>query len=250
MSPRPAISEEELHAFIDGELDPARRNAVERLLEEDAALAERVVKFREDKRRLASIYATLLERPLPPSWERLIRQDRPSYVRRREFSVLTAIAASLVIVIGGVWLAHSPGRLPQTRSLVSEALAARNGDLHPDAISSGDMFSASRQVSAALAMKAKAPVLARMGYRLASIRSYDTVAKERSVELTYADSRGREVTLYVSRSVGTPRFDQYESGGVRICIWQDDIVGMVMVGHLSAAEMQRLATLAYDGLTA
>jgi anti-sigma factor RsiW len=113
-----------------------------------------------------------------------------------------------------------------------------------------NIFSAGREISAALAMKAKAPVLTRFGYRLAAVKSYEAGPKRRTVELVYANGAGHELTLYVSRSVGAPRFDQFESGGLRICIWQDDIVGMVVAGNLSAAEMQRLAALAYDGLTA
>src|SRR5262249_37307875 len=125
-------------------------------------------------------------------------------------------------------------------------------DLRPETtVSSGvDVYSAGREISAALAMKAKAPVLTRYGYHLAAMKSYEADSKRRAVELVYANASGRELTLYVSRSARAPRFDQVESDGVRVCIWQDDIIGMVMAGNLSAAEMQRLATLAYDGLAA
>ncbi len=251
MSARPFIAEEELHAFIDGELDQARRDAIERILREDAALAERVAKYRKDNERLVSIYAPLLDRPLPRSWEVRIRQGRMGLPPLQGLAAITAIAASILLVIGGVWLASGVSP-PQTRSLVGEALAARSGDLRPEAIiSSGvDVFSAGHAVSTALAMKAKAPVLTRFGYHLSAVKSFETDSRHRSVELVYANAGGHVLTLYVSRSVGAPRFDQFESDGLRICIWQDDVVGMVISGHLSAAEMQRLATLAYEGLAA
>jgi anti-sigma factor RsiW len=35
---------------------------------------------------------------------------------------------------------------------------------------------------------------------------------------------------------------------LRICIWQDDIIGTVMVGDMSAGEMARAASAAYAGL--
>ena len=251
MSTRPVIAEEELHAFIDGELDPSRQAAIARALSEDAALADRVAKYRKDKERLASIYAPLLVRPVPSSWEIRIRQSRRSPTRRRELAAITAIAASLVLVVGGIWFESTMNR-PHTRSIVSEALAARSGDLRPETtiVSGIDALAAGHEISMALAMKAKAPLLARFGYRLAAVKSYEADPNRRTVELVYANASGRELTLYVSRSVGAPRFDQFESGGLRICIWQDDVVGMVIAGKLSAAEMQRLATLAYDGLTA
>ena len=49
-------------------------------------------------------------------------------------------------------------------------------------------------------------------------------------------------------SDGTARFDQFERAGLRVCIWQDDQLGMVVAGNVSTAAMQRLANLAYTGL--
>jgi hypothetical protein len=37
-------------------------------------------------------------------------------------------------------------------------------------------------------------------------------------------------------------------GRVRVCLWQDDVLATVMVGEMSAAEMLRVASLAYNGL--
>jgi len=50
-------------------------------------------------------------------------------------------------------------------------------------------------------------------------------------------------------SDGTARFDQFERAGLRVCIWQDEELSMVMAGDVSTAAMQRLASLAYAGLT-
>ena len=60
---------------------------------------------------------------------------------------------------------------------------------------------------------------------------------------------GQIFTLYLRHSSGQPRFDQFKQDGLRVWIWQDDVVGMVMAGKMSVAEMQRLASLAYVGLT-
>ena len=35
-----------------------------------------------------------------------------------------------------------------------------------------------------------------------------------------------------------------------VCLWQDDVLSSVMLGEVSAAEMLRLASLAYSGLAA
>ena len=54
--------------------------------------------------------------------------------------------------------------------------------------------------------------------------------------------------LYLRRPSGRAAFDQYKQGSLRVCIWQDDVLGAVMTGEMSAAEMQRLASLAYTRL--
>jgi len=35
---------------------------------------------------------------------------------------------------------------------------------------------------------------------------------------------------------------------VLVCLWQDDVLSTVMVGKMAAAEMLRVASLAYNGL--
>ena len=45
-----------------------------------------------------------------------------------------------------------------------------------------------------------------------------------------------------------PRFALLEEQGLRVCVWQDSVIGIVMAGKMSAAEMERLAGLAYEGL--
>jgi anti-sigma factor RsiW len=97
-------------------------------------------------------------------------------------------------------------------------------------------------------MPVKAPDLTRLGYRLASMAVYNGTPGGNAVELVYRKADGRDFTLYVRHASDAPRFDQFERAGLRVCIWQDEVLGTVMSGKMSAAEMQRLAALAYSGL--
>ena len=67
------INREELHAFIDGELDPIRAAEFAKLVASDPALALRVAAFRSDKQQLDRIYGSLSDLPLPPEWLQRIR---------------------------------------------------------------------------------------------------------------------------------------------------------------------------------
>jgi hypothetical protein len=80
------------------------------------------------------------------------------------------------------------------------------------------------------------------------LRVYGNAPAGKGVELLYRHKDNRVFALYLRRPSGAPRFDQYKQGKLRVCIWQDDVLGAVMTGEMSAAEMQRLASLAYTGL--
>ena len=64
------ITETELHAFIDGQLDDVRAQHVANRLQADAELRTRTERYRADRERLHQVYAPLIEEPLPP---RLVR---------------------------------------------------------------------------------------------------------------------------------------------------------------------------------
>jgi hypothetical protein len=87
-----------------------------------------------------------------------------------------------------------------------------------------------------------------MGYRLAQIRVYDGVPGGKAVGLDYRDAQMHEFTLYLRHPSSPARVDLYQREGLRVCIWQDDVLGTVMLGEMSAAEMARIASLSYSGL--
>jgi anti-sigma factor RsiW len=68
MSPHPGIRDEDLHAFIDGELDTACNAEVADAAQGDAALMEQIAAFRADKAMLAEVYAPLIDKKLPAEW--------------------------------------------------------------------------------------------------------------------------------------------------------------------------------------
>ena len=66
--------------------------------------------------------------------------------------------------------------------------------------------------------------------------------------LVYRSTQAGELTIYVRKSSGQSRFDLLRRGRLRVCIWQDDVVGAVMTGEMSAGLMMRIASRAYGDL--
>ncbi len=105
MNTETEISEEQLHLFVDGELDPAEANAILEALDEDEALRERVGQLQHLKALVRHQY------PLTSS-----EQDSTATPRLRRHY---AIAASILVLVTGMvlgWMGHqlSDGRLAQT----------------------------------------------------------------------------------------------------------------------------------------
>jgi anti-sigma factor RsiW len=248
VSNQPFISDEDLHAFIDGALAEDRALVVRKALAADPALAERAALFQADKAMFKAIYAPLAERPLPAEWiARTRRQVQPQTGLQARWRQAGAIAAVLLVMVIGplAWRYYQPAT---GSDVVQVALDAREGTPAGvrHAVTNGDLKTDrySAALRQAVASNVHIPDLSRMGYRLQGLHLY-----ERAAEILYRGPQNQLFTLYVARSDGSARFDQFERRGLRVCIWQDDQISTVMAGDVSAAAMQRLATLSYTGLT-
>ncbi len=235
-----SIADEELHAFIDGELPPERAAAVQAALAAEPALAARVASYQADKAALRALFGPVAERPLPSAWRtRIARHAAP----RRPSTWRMGIAAGVVLALlgsgalllrgGDTVLAEAQaahdGALPATRVITAEALAQSGAD----AI-----------LQATLGLPVRAPDLQKFGYRLVAVDFYRGPA----AGLVYRNAQSVNLTIYVRKSAGDARFDLLRRGKLRVCIWQDEVVSAVMTGDMSAGEMMRVASAAYVSL--
>jgi anti-sigma factor RsiW len=238
------IGDDEISAYLDGEL-PARRSAeVAHALARDPALAARYADFAADKAALAACFRDALDEPLPPAWTARIT-TAASPRRRRRVVLPLALAASLVAAVGlgRGWLSLHGG----DDRLLAEAEQARRDQIVVATRLAGpslqDVASRDTVLARAVGLRVRAPDLTRLGWTLAEIDAYAHAAA-----LRYRMADGRALTLFVHRSDGMPRFDILKTGPVRVCIWQDEVVGAVMMGEMSAGQMMRVASAAYVAL--
>ena len=102
MSNQTSISDEDLHAYIDGALAEERAQLVRNALAVDPALAERVARFEADKAMFKAVYAPLAERPLPAEWIALAQPlARPGQPRhhgsQRDFQLVGNFAVTQLL---------------------------------------------------------------------------------------------------------------------------------------------------------
>jgi anti-sigma factor RsiW len=162
--------------------------------------------------------------------------------------LLGAIAAAILIALIGTY-ALNPGAPADT--ILADALDARSQTLAPSLSLAGASLppapARDALLHASLHMKLHAPDLSRFGFQLTRLDTYRPAGGV-SVGLRYRDARARELTIFVRASSGQVRFDLLRRGDLRVCVWQDDVVGAVMAGQMSAGEMMRVASGAYAAL--
>jgi len=237
-------TEDEIHAYVDGELAPGRDQEVADILRADQGLAARVAAYRADRDNLRQALAGIMAAPLPIGWEARITAAtaRPRVLPRRQ-----AIAASLALVLTAGAAATVFWRRRDT--ILADALAAREGGLGDTTQTEALSDPATRaRLASALGLKVQAPDLRRFGFQLARLEVSHPGAPSRAAQLEYLDASGRRLSIYVRPSDGTVRFDLLHEGTARICVWQDDVVGAVIIAPMSAGEMMRVASSAYAAL--
>lgn len=249
MSGKTGFDELELNAFIDDELEAARLRPVQEAIDGDTVLAQRVAAIRSGKLRVRQIYGPLTDRSLPAEWVRLARRGYGPLQLRRVGPAAAIAAAFIVLIVAGY--AVYGVRTSSQDEIVQTALDARGSESAPVKVIGtplGDIRQYNGMLAAAVGLDVKVPDLAALGYQLVQIRLY-RMSGAGAAELSYRDRQNRLFTLYLSHSGGSVRFDQFARDGLRICVWQDEDLSTVMAGNVTTAAMQRLAAVAYTGLT-
>ena len=248
----PPITHEDLSAFIDGEVPPDHAARIDAALRTDPALAARAAALRRDRDLLAQAYAQVARQPLPAAWLARIEAavQAPANVvsfpaRRRRWTtpMAWAAAACLALIVGASVLLRSPAG----DTILREATLARAGTTPALAIlTDAALPPPDRQavlLREATGLPVRTPDLRRLGWQLAALTTYRGAA-----ELRYRNKVGAALTVYVRRSAGAPRFDLLHQGKLRVCVWQDEIVGAVIMGDMQAGQMMRVAGAAYSDL--
>lgn len=244
------ITDLDVTAYIDGELDADRGRAVEDAASRDTELAARIADYRADKHMLKNIYAPLADRPIPAAWIDLARAaPYPTARARRPWRIAAAAAAIVLVALSALTAYDVSYRSEPIGDPVEAALSVRSDKTSALKFVAVSNIGEARRYDMALrdivGVNVQVPALGSMGYLVTGLKFYSHAA-----EIQYHDGKGRLFTLYLRPSDGTIRFDQFERDGLHVCIWQDDRISTVMAGTISAAMMQRLASLTYLGLTA
>jgi anti-sigma factor RsiW len=181
-------------------------------------------------------------RPLPAAgglW-RTLAASLPRGGNARLWAIAACVA--LLLGLGLLWPLQPPGD-----TLLRQAEAARAGRTAAIlALQDTTLPSAASRdalLRQATALPVRAPDLRRLGWRLDALATFRGAA-----QLRYGNAAGEQLTIYLRRSTGEPRFDLLRAGKLRVCVWQDDVTSAVIIADMPAGPMMRLAAAAYRDL--
>lgn len=254
----PGASEDDLHAYVDGQLAPYRRSEIERWLAGNPAAAAEVAGWQRQNERIRAAFAA--EPPQADDARRLAEFARARPPRWSGRRIAAAAAAGLVLLGLGAGAGFLGGRMtaaaPQMASIEALPEAARASYLiytrevrHPVEVGADQEAHLVAWLGKRLGSDIVAPDLTSEGFRLVGGRLIPYRDKPGAL-LMYEDEKGERLTILFGRNEQntTTGFRFERSGDVRTFYWIDGPVGYAISGEIDRDRLQRISDICYRQL--
>ena len=251
-----SVSEDDLHAFVDGALSDVRRLEVEAWLAAHPEDAARVQAWTAQNQSLHAAFDSVLNEPLPIH---LVRAAKRQPARRPYQAIAAALAIVASGLIGyGVGIVSGRDADPPMASVQPLARDAAIAHVvfspevrHPVEVDAKHAEHLVNWLSKRVGTELRAPDFAVLGFELLGGRLL-TGESGPVAQFMYQDSGGRRITLYVRRDVTGNRetaFRHVTKNGVEVFYWIDRDFGYALSGQIAPADIRKLADAAYTQMT-
>jgi len=251
------ITEADLLAHADGQLEKSRREAVEAYLAEHPEKAAEVAAWRAQSEAIGALFNPVVSEAIPPRLNphRLAHKTR-SHDNRHW---LQAVAAVLLMVFGISlgWYGRdlvtrpaSPTTALMTAALEAHQLFTTQGK-HPVEVPGTETAHLTTWLSASLDRRLVMPDLSLEGYQLVGGRILPAASGTTAAQVMYEAANGQRVTLYLTpKTPDQPAANTFAaSGDLAALYWANDAVTCTIVGNLSRAEMEAIASDVFKALS-
>lgn len=244
------VTEDELHAFVDGELPADRREAVETWLATHPEDAARVAAWRAQSEAIRARYQDLAAQPVPPRL-RLDRINRAAH----SWKVAAAAAAIAAFLIGGLvgWMARGTAAAApeEFEMLTAQALDAHKLYVvevrHPVEVAASEADHLVSWLSKRVGYPLRAPNLERLGLALVGGRLLPTTSGTAAAFFMYENASGDRFTLYCARAKAPNMAMHYNAIEKAAAVyWVDGNVAYVVSGKPERKLLWKVARAAYE----
>jgi anti-sigma factor RsiW len=263
------VSEEELHAYVDGELAHDRRDAVESWLAAHPDDNARVGAWRAQADSIRARYGAIAAEPVPArlALDRLMANE---HGWRSWRGIAAAAVIALMIGGGGGWLArgaivaNTPAGQRADRpakdgftAFTTEAIEAYKLYVvevrHPVEVTAADADHLVQWLSKRVGYKLRAPNLEAVGLKLVGGRLLPGPTGAAAF-LMYESASGERYTLYCGKT-GAPatalRYNDNDGRAAASAVyWSSDDVAYVISGRGDRTQLKSVAAAAYEQLEA
>lgn len=203
------VSDSELNALVDGELDPARQAEIEAWLVDNSEAAQRVARYRAQNAGLHALYDDILNEELPARTVALLDARRAGVPT---WAAMAAAIALFVVGAAGGWIvrgeappgidtqiASAPAVPPIDTQVLMQRAAMAHVVSHQDELRSpatGGSAAMADYIADRMGKPVRVPRLNTFGYEMVGSRVLpDTDGP--AAQFVFADENGRKVSLYV-----------------------------------------------------
>lgn len=243
------VSEDDLHAYVDGALPEARRAEVEAYLERHPHIAQRFGRFAEQRETLRAALAPIAAEPLPARLNLSHLADARRQGRWQGWRA--AVAACLLLLAGGTggWMLRGdggtrPAGIAALAGEASYAYAVFGSDrARAVEIPANDSAALVRWFENRLDRPVAVPDLQHSGYRLMGGRVVATQNGAAGL-LMYDDAHGQRIAILMRPMVAkdrNARMAPHREGDVAGYSWADAGMGYSLVGHEDTEQLHPLA---------
>lgn len=245
------VTEDELHAYVDGELPADRRAAVEDWLASHPEDAARVGAWRLQSEAIRARYGDVATQPIP----RKLQLDRMSYAAR-SWKIAAAAAVIAAFFLGGLagWMARerSGDDIPSNfERLTAQALHAHKVYTvevrHPVEVVAADAEHLQRWLSKRVGYPLRAPNLGAQGLNLVGGRLLPTPTGAAAAFFMYENASGERFTLYCAKANAPNTAMHYNAADKAGAVyWVDGNVAYIVSGASERQKLWQVARAAYE----
>ncbi len=189
------IGEDELHAYVDGFLEPERRLTVERYLADYPDAAARIAGWQAVGDALCNAAAWKFQEPVPAELNIARLAEARIASRWGPWRIAASIVVALAVGAGSGWLARGPSGATDGASGNREVAAVQPiSGAHPVQLAAGQPAQVQGQLTQQSGGPATPPDLSKSGYRLVG-RQLVATEQGPACKLLYDDAQGARITL-------------------------------------------------------
>jgi anti-sigma factor RsiW len=245
MSSPDRITEQDLHALVDSELDTESHSEIEAWLPDHPDDEIKVKGWRTQNSQFHTLYDDVLNEPIPSQIDAALTKRAPSGDSRNWWRGAAAILL-LVAGVGGGWILRGEFAAPDSDNFLHQAVSAHvvyvGERRHAVEVWAKEERHLVKWLSKRLKHQIKAPYLADAGFRLVGGR---LVADDGGpvAQLMYEDSTKRRVTLYTrrTRDDGNPAFRFEGRDGISAFYWIGGPLAFALLAEKKREELLALA---------